>query len=523
MKLFSVSILRFALLFFTVFFILSAAGQYLFVRSQSEGIIIRQSKEDADNINRAVAYDGGVDLKHFNQAWIDAGDYAVVLNDGTVLDVEVSLPRSVVPPGLLPPVECPVLSDAVFSKPTTVSYAGGARHPEKWTLLGKRLDKGYWLFGISEYNEADNPERILRDNITLIGSTIGTARAANVSSFDVNLSWVLVDDHGSLIEASGRIPLKTDAMQIGAMSRALPSRTLGDKSLFVYYSPITDKTGHPAGMAIIPTDAKQTNVALSNIVYFDGSVALLSVLIFLAVALVYSQRHEKEKREIRQAFQHYFSPQILEAILKEPDRLRLGGQRREVTVLFSDIRSFTTVVERLAPQQLTRLMQEYFTEMTEAVLATDGIIDKFVGDALMAFWGAPIEQPDQADRAVKAALDMTERLHRLQEKWTTEGLPALDIGIGINLGIATIGNFGSAKRFDYTVIGDTVNAASRLEALTREHNTHIIISESTRKQLTMAITSRDLGEVTVKGKEEPVHVYEVLSWSGAPSGRGATS
>ena len=260
-----------------------------------------------------------------------------------------------------------------------------------------------------------------------------------------------------------------------------------------------------------PVETKQTSVALGNLLYFNGGVAILSVAVFLLLAFLYNQRHEKEKQEIREAFQHYFSPQILDAILKQPELLRLGGQRREVTVLFSDIRSFTTVVERLAPQRLTELMQEYFNEMTDAVFATNGIVDKFIGDALMAFWGAPIEQPDQADLAVRTAIDMTERLRRLQEKWGQSGLPVLDIGIGVNLGVATIGNFGSAKRFDYTVIGDTVNAASRLEALNKEHKSHIIISESTKSQLTIPIEYRDLGEVSVKGKEKPVHVFEVLS------------
>src|SRR5712692_3188883 len=129
----------------------------------------------------------------------------------------------------------------------------------------------------------------------------------------------------------------------------------------------------------------------------------------------------------------------------------------------------------------------------------------------MAFWGAPIEQQDQADRAVRAAVDMTKRLAALQAKWAGEGLPFIDIGIGINLGIATVGNFGSAKRFDYTVIGDTVNAASRLESLNKNYKSHIIISESTKEQLTDAVKVRDLGEVQVRGKEKPIRIFEVVT------------
>jgi len=169
------------------------------------------------------------------------------------------------------------------------------------------------------------------------------------------------------------------------------------------------------------------------------------------------------------------------------------------------------LTERLPPQELTRLLQEYFDEMAEAVYATDGTLDKYIGDAVMAFWGAPIEQPDQADRAVRTALDMAKRLGLLRAKWVKEGLPVLDIGIGINLGIATVGNFGSAKRYDYTVIGDTVNAASRIESLTKEFGHHIIISESTKNQLTIPVETHDLGDVRVKGKDRPIRVFQIKS------------
>jgi class 3 adenylate cyclase len=502
--------LRFAVLFFLIFFLISAAGQYLFVRAQVENIIVRGSREDAQSINKAVGFDNGVNLKEYNKAWIDAGDYVVVLNDGTILDVAISN-KSVVPPGLLPPVECPVLSDSVFRKPTLVSYTGGAKQPEKWKLFGKRLDKGYWMFGYSEYDEIDNPDKRLEDMVALLGSTLESAEHARVDQFANDVSWILVDDRGVLIEAVGRIPLKTDAVEIGRMSKEPAIRVLGNKTYYVSYSSITDREGNQVGIVVLPAEMKETATALSNLVDFNIAVAILSFIVFILLAFFYSRNNEKEKQEIREAFQHYFSPQILEAILREPERLKLGGQRREVTVLFSDIRSFTSVAEKLAPQQLTRLMQEYFTEMTEAVFATDGIVDKFIGDALMAFWGAPIEQPDQADRAVKTAIDMTARLQRLQQKWAAEALPLLDIGIGINLGIATIGNFGSANRFDYTIIGDTVNAASRLEALNKEYNSHVIISESTKEQVTFPIHTLDLGEVAIKGKEKPMHVFEVLA------------
>jgi class 3 adenylate cyclase len=506
MKVLSFGQLRFAVLFFFVFFLLSAVGQYLFVRSQAEGILVRPLRESAYSMNKAISYQNGINIENYIDTPVDIGNYAVVLNDGTVFDILFS--KNVIPPGFLPTVKCPILQDEFFERPTTISYTSGAKEPERWTLFGKRLDKGYWLFGFSQYDEIDNPEKRLREDVALLGSTLASAR--NVQTGKFSGDWVLIDNQGNLLQASGGIPLITDAMQVGEKSKESPHRKLGGQQYYVLYSPITDPSASQVGMVLQAADEKQTAIALKNLGGFNVSIAALSIIVFLVLAYFYNRTHEKQKQDIRAAFQHYFSPQIMEAILKEPELLKLGGQRREVTVLFSDIRSFTSIVERLAPTQLTQLMQDYFDEMTDAVLATDGIIDKFIGDALMAFWGAPIEQLDQADRAVRTAIDMTRRLKNLQKRWAENDLPTLDIGIGINLGVATIGNFGSSRRFDYTVMGDTVNAASRLESLNKEYKSHIIISESTKKQLTFRTETRDLGEITIRGKEKPFHVFEVV-------------
>ena len=156
------------------------------------------------------------------------------------------------------------------------------------------------------------------------------------------------------------------------------------------------------------------------------------------------------------------------------------------------------------------------------MIATDGIVDKYIGDAIMAFWGAPIAQPDQADRAVRTAINMVSRLQKLQKKWAEEGNPVFDVGIGINLGIAIVGNMGSSRRYDYTLIGDAVNAASRIESLNKEFSSHIIISQSTKSQLTIAVETRDLGDVKVSGREEAIRVFEVIGnaqTGGAKKGR----
>lgn len=216
-----------------------------------------------------------------------------------------------------------------------------------------------------------------------------------------------------------------------------------------------------------------------------------------------------EKRKIRQSFQYYFSPAVMEEILKNPESLGLGGRRKEVTVLFSDIRDFTTITEQLPPDKLTGLLQEYFTEMSEEIFATDGVLDKFIGDAIMAFWGAPIDQPDHADRAVKASVNMIKKLKKLQKEWLAEGFPLVNAGIGVNTGVVTVGNMGSTQRFDYTLIGDEVNAAARLEGLNKDYKTNIIISEATKNKLRITVKTKSLGEVLVKGKTKPIKIYSV--------------
>jgi len=298
-------------------------------------------------------------------------------------------------------------------------------------------------------------------------------------------------------------------MRLGAMAGRALETEAGGRLTLVAFGPLRDVAGASAGTLVQFKDVTREREMVNAHVRFSGAVAAASFVVFLALAAYYSARHEGEKRAIRDAFQHYFSPPILEAILREPAKLALGGQRREVTILFSDIRSFTSLTERLPPQVLSRMLREHFDAMTQQVFASDGVVDKYIGDALMAFWGAPIDQPDQADRALRAAIGMVRELRRLQAQWRAEGLPVLDAGIGINLGVASVGNFGSTARFDYTLIGDAVNVASRIERVTKERGGQIIISEAVCRQLTIAVSLRDLGEVALQGKDRPVRLYEV--------------
>ena len=236
-----------------------------------------------------------------------------------------------------------------------------------------------------------------------------------------------------------------------------------------------------------------------------------------AVASAYGYAVEgRQKRYIQGAFSQYLSPEIVKQIADNPEMLALGGQRREVTFYFSDIQGFTTFSEQLSPEKLTKLMNRYLGEMTDTILASGGTLDKYIGDAVMAFWGAPAPCPDHALVACKAALANQKRLERLREEFAREGYPPVRNRIGLNSGPASIGNMGSAARLSYTAIGDNVNLASRLEGANKAYGTYIMISESTYKGAggAAAVEVRELDFVKVKGKNLPIRVYELLGLKG---------
>ena len=235
------------------------------------------------------------------------------------------------------------------------------------------------------------------------------------------------------------------------------------------------------------------------------------VLIYLGVTGYRYMTEEKEKKKIRGAFQYYLTASVVEEMLKNPDKLKLGGEKKDLTVLFSDIRGFTSISEQMTPEGLVRFLNEYLTTMTDIVFKYDGLLDKYMGDAIMAIWGAPLDQPDHVKRACLAALDMVEELHRLQKKWSAEGMPFLNVGIGVNAGPMVVGNMGSDRRFDYTVMGDSVNLGSRLEGLNKTYGTNIIVSEMTFDKVKGEFLARELDLVRVKGKDQPVKIYELLS------------
>ncbi len=222
---------------------------------------------------------------------------------------------------------------------------------------------------------------------------------------------------------------------------------------------------------------------------------------------------EKKRKFIKSAFEHYMNPSVVEEIARNPDMLELGGKEMRLTAFFSDVAGFTTLSEQLSAPEVVELLNEYLTAMTDIVLKYDGTLDKYEGDAIMAVFGAPIHFADHAARACFVALEMQEKLSELRPKWRAEGKPELEARIGINTGSMVVGNMGSRTRFDYTVMGDAVNLAARLEGVNKQYSTQIMISEFTYVDCRSEMVVREIDLIRVKGKAEPVRIYEVVARS----------
>ena len=217
----------------------------------------------------------------------------------------------------------------------------------------------------------------------------------------------------------------------------------------------------------------------------------------------------REKRRVSKLFGRYVSKDVYAQLMANPDLPQLGGKRREMSVLFSDIRGFTSVTERGDPEELVRQLNEYFSRMVEIVFQYKGTVDKFVGDMVMALFSAPLDDEDHAQHAVEAAVEMVRVLAELNKAWADRGMAQLDIGIGVNSGEMIAGNIGSSAIMSYTVIGDNVNLGARLESLNKDYKTRIIISDATRTRLKVPYDVRPLGDVVVKGKSKAVAIYEI--------------
>jgi adenylate cyclase len=265
-------------------------------------------------------------------------------------------------------------------------------------------------------------------------------------------------------------------------------------------------------------------VAVSQWLFLATGVPLGFVYPIVAIAVVYmsiSVHHfvtvDLEKRRTREAFSRYLNPELARLVSENPEMLKLGGTRKSLTVLFSDIRGFTSISEGLEPETLVEVLNEYLGEMTGIVFEHDGTLDKYIGDAIMAVWGAPVACENHAERACAAALEMGRRLREKQPEWVARGWPKIAAGIGLNTGEMVAGNMGSHHHLSYTVMGDNVNLGSRLEGLTKTYGVSLLVAEATVEAAGDGFLARELDLVAVKGKALPVRIFEMVGRAGEES------
>jgi adenylate cyclase len=352
---------------------------------------------------------------------------------------------------------------------------------------------------------------LVRDRIVLIGPTIRG-----------------VDEHPTPTSTQSRmwgVEVLANAVETVVHQRYLVTAGPGATAIATTLAALTG-----AALALVPGAwLAAGGTALALVAYLTAAALLFetgtlldlvyppaALVLTAAIALTYRLVFvESERRVIRQAMGRYLSPAVGRWVLADPRRLALGGELREMTILFSDLRDFTTLAHTLPPETLVPLLNRYRSVMTAVVFAGDGVLAQYAGDAIEAFWNAPMDQADHARRACRAALGMVQALDALRPEFAAHGWAGLDAGVGVNTGRVVVGNMGSADRIAYTAVGDAVNVAARLEGLTKEYGVHVVIGDDTRVAAGDAIVCRVLDLVAVKGRPEPVMVWELLGESGA--------
>jgi adenylate cyclase len=364
----------------------------------------------------------------------------------------------------------------------------------------------YPYVSIADAVGGDFPPGTFRDKIVLVGASatgIGDLRSTPFGGID----YPGVEIHANVID---------NILNQNFLARGAPQVTLDLALIFLFGLPLglwlalTPPRWMWFGLVLLAPFVAGVYFAFLKGWWLNFSIPFLTVLSNVGlVALYRALIEEKEKRRVRSAFQQYLSPEVIRRLLENPELVQ--PRKTGITVMFSDIRDFTTISEKLDAQVLALLLNQYLTDMTRIVFGSAGTLDKYIGDAVMAFWGAPFETPGHAADACRAALEMMRRVGELQRQWKAEGKPHLEIGIGLNTGVASVGNMGSKLRYGYTAMGDPVNVASRLEGLNKEYGTHIIASETTYQAAQGGgFLFRELDLIRVKGKTQPVTIYELV-------------
>ena len=356
------------------------------------------------------------------------------------------------------------------------------------------------------------PVERLKDRIVLVGTT--APGLMDLRATPVAAAYPGVEVHANLIAGmiDGSVKHKPDYLLAADVLQVLAAG-----ALMIFVLPLLSPLKATLVGLLGLLGLLGLNFGLWQAANLVMPVAGASLLVALLYALNMSWGYfveSKTKRQFTELFGQYVPPELVDEMSRNPEGYSMNGRKAELTVLFSDIRGFTTISEGLQPDQLAALMNEYLGAMTEVVRRQRGTLDKYIGDAIMAFWGAPMEDAEHPRHAVLAAIEMQAALHDLNKQLVSKGWPALKIGVGVNTGMMTVGDMGSPVRKAYTVMGDAVNLGSRLEGITKQYGVGIIIGEGTREKLGKGFVLRELDRVRVKGKAEPVGIYEPLGLEG---------
>ncbi len=358
------------------------------------------------------------------------------------------------------------------------------------------------------------PPETFKDKIVLIGVT--AAAAGDVSATAFSETYAGVEIHATVI----------DNLLQGHFLREVDWRwkALAVTGLAVLMAALVYLFNSALTYSLASVAAGLIYFAATCSLFREGGVwlgivapLLAGTLSFTGSTLTRYATEGREKGRYRKTLLKYLSPQLVHTIMHDMSWEQLRAEKRHLTVLFSDIRGFTSISEKMPPEVVIKTLNEHLNMMVSVVFKNQGTLDKFIGDCVMAYWGAPLPQANHAELAARTALEMIDGLEKLNKKWQSEGRPVLKIGVGLNTGEMTFGNIGSEQRMDFTVIGDNVNLGSRLEGMTKDLHASIVISEATYNELGDRAKVRPLGSISVKGKEQKIVVYELLGLKDAPA------
>ncbi len=350
------------------------------------------------------------------------------------------------------------------------------------------------------------PKEYFKDKIVLVGTSL--PGLFDLRSAPFNPDFPGVEIHANILYTllTGDFVQKTSSLQ-SFLIYAMAGIIVG--IIIIFLSPLWS--------IIVVLVLSVIDIFIAYNLHWEGNLwmpvinPMITLLVTFSLIYIYKYNtEEKGKRFIKETFSHFVTHSVVEELLANPEKIKLGGERKNCTVMFSDVAGFTTISEQLTPEALVKLLNDYLTEMTNIIFKYDGMLDKYEGDAIMAVFGAPLEHGNHAVQACAAALMMQTQLIKLRELWGKQNRPQLEARCGINTGDMVVGNMGSEIRFDYTVMGDAVNVGARLEAANKEYGTPILIGVNTFTKAGDQIIARELDLLRVMGKNEPVQVYELV-------------